>query len=236
MVVVLNWFGKPQKVRNFIWDRKEELIFEDTPDLEKDAFKIRQQTNFTEWFLGRLKEAVGKSSEKNISEDIMDLLNRQHSERDPNEAAMKDPKKETKKMDSLGISLSESLQEYIFRVPTSVTILGDHGVGKSFLANLLLESTFQDSHGEEKGGRSSPIDSFYLIEESKEPESANSSNLDINVLEYMIPGDYESTINWNGETEARKNTENFYASSQFNAMMNDRYSWAIPQVILIFTI
>jgi hypothetical protein len=73
-------------------------------------------------------------------------------------------------------AFSELLRKWVVKTKISIAIIGSQGVGKNFLANSLLEATFQDGHFDSSNtipSASSPTEGpldkdFFLVEEDEE--------------------------------------------------------------------
>eukprot|EP01114_Cavostelium_apophysatum_P008637 TRINITY_DN2126_c0_g1_i1.p1 TRINITY_DN2126_c0_g1~~TRINITY_DN2126_c0_g1_i1.p1 ORF type:complete len:1679 (-),score=453.03 TRINITY_DN2126_c0_g1_i1:53-5089(-) len=147
-------------------------------------------------------------------------------------------------------NISGMLREWIFvKTKFSIGVIGEKGVGKRFLVNTLLESTFQNTHAPTNSSApsaSSSLESdFFLID--GEPSASNSSamvidqkmeedfmddapsNANDGTEVILASEDFSSAVNWSSENEARKNMQQYYVGGKFNTATSDRYSFLLPQ-------
>ncbi|PRP85377.1 hypothetical protein PROFUN_07085 [Planoprotostelium fungivorum] len=120
-------------------------------------------------------------------------------------------------------AFTDWLRHWLTQTKINIGIVGSGGVGKSFLANILLESTFEERLNHTPSRRSS----FFDWEEEEENIPPYSSEFSFD--EQYMDDRFGQTFNWQSEGEARNQRRQYWHSNTIDTTISDRYSFLLPQ-------
>jgi predicted GTPase len=116
----------------------------------------KKEASLSKWFREHLNTKKGSTTEK-VPKGSINTISTSNSSPHNNTNLIGDKEDD---------DLADILREWIFvKTKVYVTILGEKGLGKSFLVNTLLESTFQDTHALSQ--HASLDKDFFLVADNK---------------------------------------------------------------------
>eukprot|EP01117_Protostelium_nocturnum_P014775 TRINITY_DN5656_c0_g1_i1.p1 TRINITY_DN5656_c0_g1~~TRINITY_DN5656_c0_g1_i1.p1 ORF type:complete len:1811 (+),score=620.32 TRINITY_DN5656_c0_g1_i1:378-5810(+) len=128
---------------------------------------------------------------------------------------------------------SEWLRQSLSKSTIGIGLMGPKGVGKSFLANVLLESSFQDlpdadmmrssSSNHSRDGRGAA--EFWLMDQDESQMMMEDSGATVHTMDESFATSY----NWRSEKEAKAHRRNYWHTNQMDSKLCDRYCFLFPQ-------